>query len=303
MKLQSSLALLLAGVAVKAAPPPLRFQNAEAAPLADLTTEDFQTIQHQFKETFEHATEHFSPPDTPTSNLDDESEVSIPNPFPHHPPVVIDFSHLTILEIINASLGHHHEEEHRKIEPRFRLFGGGDDSPAKDPSHLPLHRLAWLVNFSSETQEYLKGNGEFELLADRRFTNFDFACDTDITLLAPDDQALTPPHRRGGEHDHAQGHIEPMFFSADRHDLDKSHLAHPFHSKEFSPEKLHKLSGGDEDDKDKERKREIFRKIISYVGKCTFHFRALRIRSSQPDAYFLLRRPCSPGSSTRTRSR
>ena len=94
----------------------------------------------------------------------------------------------------------------------------------------------------------------------------------DITLLAPDDQALTPPHRRGGPHEHHAHHLRPRLFgSRDSLDFDKSHVAHPFHSKEFTPKKLQKLASVSEDGDDedeKERKREIFRKIISYVGKC-----------------------------------
>lgn len=63
--------------------------------------------------------------------------------------------------------------------------------------------------------------------------------------------------------------MQPVDFPAP----DKSHVAHPFHSKEFAPANLRKLAidddDADDDDKDdKERKREIFKKIISYVGKC-----------------------------------
>lgn len=68
---------------------------------------------------------------------------------PHHPPPVIDLSHLTILEIINASLHHHDHDKHHK------MTGGSDGPPPADPSHLPLHRLAWLVNASTQAQQAL----------------------------------------------------------------------------------------------------------------------------------------------------
>lgn len=166
----------------------------------------------------------------------------LPNPFPGHrdgPDSTLDFSHLTILEIVNASLGRHHEHGETRFSPAV--------IDVKDPSHLPLHRLAWLVNFSIETQEYLQKD--------------------DITLLAPDDRALTPPHRR--EHPHDSFELFPFEHYSESVDFDKSRVAHPFHAREFSPKKLRKLASVSEDgdDKEKERKREIFRKIISYVGK------------------------------------
>ncbi|GAA6010688.1 hypothetical protein JCM11491_002897 [Sporobolomyces phaffii] len=236
MRVYTSTFLLAAAVAASAAPQGLNFQDSgpQQQILQDLSAADFQNVQDALKDAFEEATSHRVPPLAPIHR----ESVSIPNPFPHPPPT-LDFSHLSILEIINASLGHHHEHEHGKFAPTV--------IDEKDPSHLPLHRLAWLVNFSTETQEYLKGD--------------------DITLLAPDDQALTPPHRRDGpELDHP--HYRPPHTEA--LDLDRSHVDHPFHSEEFSPRRLRQLAeiGGDkDDDKDKERKREIFRKIISYVGK------------------------------------
>ncbi|GAA5878519.1 hypothetical protein JCM16303_002107 [Sporobolomyces ruberrimus] len=228
MKLHAPTALLLAAVAVNAAPS--RLASSPQQVLQALSIDDFQRVQEAIKDSFEHAADRRVPGPATIQ----EEAVSIPNPFPHGPPPVIDFSHLTILEIVNASLGHHdHEHGDGHLRPTV--------IDEKDPSHLPLHRLAWLVNFSSETQEYLKRD--------------------DITLLAPDDQALTPPHRRGGEHPHGIEHSE-------YHDFDKSHVAHPFHSKEFSPKHLHALASvSEDDDEDKERKREIFRKIISYVAK------------------------------------
>jgi hypothetical protein len=99
---------------------------------------------------------HDRPPPAPIAEDEDSM---LPNPFPHHSPPTLDFSHLTILEIVNASLGHHHDHEHKHGSDRI--------APAvideKDPAHLPLHRLAWLVNFSSETQEYLKKDGKLRI--------------------------------------------------------------------------------------------------------------------------------------------
>ncbi|GAA5907633.1 uncharacterized protein JCM6883_001841 [Sporobolomyces salmoneus] len=240
--MKSTLALLVAALAVNAAPQRRTFQDSspQQQVLQDLSTEDFQHVQDALKDSLEQFANRRPGPAVEVT----KESFSIPNPFPgHHSDSTLDFSHLTILEIVNASLGHHHHGHHEegKIAPTV--------IDEKDPAHLPLHRLAWLVNFSSETQEYLRGD--------------------DITLLAPDDQALTPPHRRGGQGDHDHPH---HFVNGphDSLDLDKSHVPHPFHSKEFSPEHLHELassSEGDDDDKEKERKREIFRKIISYVGK------------------------------------
>ncbi|GAA6063119.1 hypothetical protein JCM10212_002322, partial [Sporobolomyces blumeae] len=248
MKLHPSLALVGACVtlarAAPSSPPPFVVQDGSAIPaaprrLADLTPDDFHAVQDSLKSAFEHAS-------SAANALKDEAStgdrsISVPNPFPpHSPPPILDFSHLTILEIVNASLGHHHDDGHE-------AQATAED---RDPAKLPLHRLAWLVNFSDEAQEYLKGK--------------------DITLLAPDDGALTPPHRDRGRGPH---HRRRASFERDDDDVDpdKSTLSHPFHSREFSPDKLARLAssghGHDGDDKDREKKREIFKKIIAYVGK------------------------------------
>lgn len=248
MKLHPPISLLVAAAVVNAAPQRFNFQDSgpQQQVLQDLNTEDFQQIQNALKDTFEQVTHQRSPP---PASIEREEVSILPNPFPHHggPDKTIDFSHLTILEIVNASLGHHHDHEH----DNGRFVPAVIDEKDPSPSRLPLTRLAWLVNFSSETQEYLKKD--------------------DITLLAPDDQALTPPHRRGGPHEHHEHHLHPRFRGPHESlNFDKSHVAHPFHSKEFTPKKLQKLASVSEDGDDedeKERKREIFRKIISYVGK------------------------------------
>ncbi|GAA5829746.1 hypothetical protein JCM3766R1_001290 [Sporobolomyces carnicolor] len=246
------LSLVLAAATAHAAPQLLNFQDSPARldleqPLRELSTDDFGRVQEAIHDSFAPIEDRRRP--SPAYRIDESSPISSPQiGFPHPPggpPPTLDFSHLSILEIVNASLHRHHDHPH----------GEGDSfSPTvideKDPAHLPLHRLAWLVNFSSDAQEYLQRD--------------------DITLLAPDDQALTPPHQRGrgGPRDGHRAWMQPVDFPAP----DKSHVAHPFHSKEFAPANLRKLAidddDADDDDKDdKERKREIFKKIISYVGK------------------------------------
>jgi len=60
------------------------------------------------------------------------------------------------------------------------------------PRWPPLQRFAWLVNASIESPFT-------ELIADEKAS---------VTLLAPDDESLTPPHRRG-EHGHGPPHGPP----------------------------------------------------------------------------------------------
>lgn len=188
----------------------------------DLTVDEFQAVQHALKDSLERAVDSATHLIQDTFGLaaadDDDEPVSgneLPRPhFPSHPlpPPVIDLKEYTVFEIVNASLEHHHhrcghhrgdsepdaEEEHHMVRRKirkglaalFRPTEGGDhdgDEHKPDPSHLPLHRLAWLANFSSEAGDLLKQDGP-------------------ITLLAPDDAALTPPHRghgRGGHHAHS----------------------------------------------------------------------------------------------------
>lgn len=97
---------------------------------------------------------------------------------PHRPPPVLDFSDYTILEILNASLHHHPEHDHKADVdaaelPKWKLPwspkqpqhhpGGGEHE--HDPKYLPLHRLGWFVNQSEEAQKVL-GKGEFAARAD-----------------------------------------------------------------------------------------------------------------------------------------
>lgn len=96
------------------------------------------------------------------------------------------------------------------------MVNDDDESPAS----LPLHRLAYIVNRSSEARENLRKAHS-------------------VTLLAPDDQSLTPPPRKNDDH------------SADTAEDDES--VHPFHS-------------FDKNDDDEERKQR-FARIVAYILK------------------------------------
>ncbi|GAA5862027.1 hypothetical protein JCM1840_006912 [Sporobolomyces johnsonii] len=256
MKLHTSLALLGAAALTTAAPPPLVVQTSDSIvelaaqpPLADLTVDDFQAVQSAIKETIDKAAHLLG--------LDDDRFVEAQEQAGElHPPHFLNFSDYTILEIVNASLGHHgeHEKSDREgdkdtVWPRPPFPNGHEH----DPKYLPLHRLAWLVNFSSDAQELLKQDG--------------------ITLLAPDDHALTPPHRRrhhGPHHkqaDYAVPSEQPEnVFAAEQADLESfAALPHPFHSHEFSPKKLGKLMASDAEGDDEKKK--LIQKIIAIFGK------------------------------------
>lgn len=85
---------------------------------------------------------------------------------PHHPPPVADFSDYTILEILNASLHHHPDHDHKdKVDaaelPKWKLPWTPKNPQhhpherEHDPKFLPLHRLGWFVNQSEEAQKAL----------------------------------------------------------------------------------------------------------------------------------------------------
>ncbi|BGP24601.1 flocculin [Rhodotorula toruloides] len=261
------------------AAPPFVLQDARlptrpaAERLADLTPNDFHAIQDALRESFEHLVDEGKRlvQDTFEAFEDDlvktqDDRIHPPHPPSHPiPPPVIDLSKYTILEIVNQSFHRHHEHEDSEVHLVDRMLreglaarrpckhartveGKGERSDEHD-HQLPLHRLAWLVNFAPEAAKLLERDG--------------------ITLLAPDDMALTPPHRRnGGGHHGFAG--EPERSVEDMMAATLSERSHPFHSHEFSPEKLAKLAASDDDDDDdddgKEEKKRIFRKIIALVG-------------------------------------
>ncbi|GAA5966097.1 hypothetical protein JCM21900_006444 [Sporobolomyces salmonicolor] len=261
MKLPTSLALLGAAAITRAAPPPFVVQNpnsivepAAQPPLADLTVDDFHAVQSAIKESVDNLLRLED-----DRVVEDEQQAGeLDSPQPHHPPHFLDFSDYTVLEIVNASLGHHHEHEKsdregEKEEPAAWPRSPFPEGHEHDPKYLPLHRLAWLVNFSSDAQELLKQDG--------------------ITLLAPDDHALTPPHRRHhrgpprAQTDYDVPSEEPEnVFAAEKADLERfAALPHPFHSHEFSPKKLSTLMASDAEGDDEKKK--LFQKIIAIFGK------------------------------------
>lgn len=269
------------------APPRADDAAAAAHRAADLTVDDFQAVQHAIQNSLEHAVQgakhlvedslHQGAAD---ADDDEDDEVSsLPHPPTHPlPPATIDLKDYTIFEIVNASLGHHHDHhDHHDHGARGRdaewrsspsvpaprkirqglasLFAGSEQDVGEDkpnPHTLPLHRLAWLANFSTEAGDLLKQDGP-------------------ITLLAPDDAALTPPHRKHEDED-SDGDFDyfrpSMLAMGDFDELFTEAAPHPFHSKPFSPKKLAKLAahGGDGDD-DHEHKKEMFKKLIAIVLK------------------------------------
>lgn len=159
---------------VAALPPPFVVQgDAGLNTLADdesvlpqLTSDDFKSIE-QVKETVQHEAESILDRIlSQVKHLTEEIAVESDSPAaereadgdllpPHHPPAVIDFSHLTILEIVNASLGRHEhfEEEHEFDDETASTI---EHHHPHDPKDLPLHRLAWVVNRTTEVHKLLE---------------------------------------------------------------------------------------------------------------------------------------------------
>ncbi|GAA5822561.1 hypothetical protein JCM3770_006312 [Rhodotorula araucariae] len=224
--------------------------------LDDLTVEDFQTVQDALKGSLEHALDAGQRlVDDAFDLFDEKATAEAPHHPPTHPlpPLFLDFSEYTILEIVNSTYRkHHHDGPHldrlsRKLRKGLGLApsDGNDDGDKHKPSpeHLPLNHLAWLINFSPDAAKLLEGD--------------------DITLLAPDNHALQNPHKRR-EHGDKFGRLEDAV-REDKADRFTVQAQHPFHSHELSPKKLAELADSG-DDKDEERKR-LFKQIIAYVGK------------------------------------
>jgi len=181
MRPQYFTSLLLVGVAL-AAPPPFLVQGsqqlnlpASEAELPHLSAEQFLDIErvkakaeqvmhslvYRLEET---ATQMKEDVAQPVQGVDEAAATGrLP---PHHPPSVIDFSDYTILEILNASLHHHPDHEHRDQAdaenlPKWKLPWTPKQPQhhphehEHDPKYLPLHRLAWFVNQSEEGQKAL----------------------------------------------------------------------------------------------------------------------------------------------------
>ncbi|BGP16074.1 hypothetical protein JCM10213v2_004068 [Rhodosporidiobolus nylandii] len=229
-----------------------RLPDAAAAQLPDLMVEDFQSAQQHIAESLEQAVEGGRRLVSETFNLVEEalSDIDPPHKFPIPP--FIDLGKYTVKEIVLRAGEHDEELSFEGFGRKLRrgAFPGqfDDDNKADgkhhehDPKHLPLHKLAHLARFSPEFADSLDQD--------------------DITFLAPDDWALTPPHKRP----HPGAHISD--FETDEENPPVASALHPFHQRELSPKGLRKLAetalDGDEDD---EKKKELFRKIIAYIGK------------------------------------
>ncbi|KAL8292754.1 hypothetical protein RQP46_001366 [Phenoliferia psychrophenolica] len=251
-----SLALLLC-TSLALAAPPFVVQNQQAAigrptssdsasdSLPPLRVEDFLAIESS--KAHSHAGKKGSFNSDPSAQVVADGGAS---DVVEHPPVYLDFSSFTILEILNASLHHHpshppHDHEHGQddAEPAESIWPHlpWPNHPVTDPSQLPLHRLGWLVNRSSEAQQALSKDG--------------------ITLLAPDDLALTPPHRRDPHHGHASGESDPHagIGEGDHEVEEEQPVPHPFHSDELDFESDSSVV--------ETNRSAIFSKIIGYVLK------------------------------------
>ena len=90
------------------------------------------------------------------------------------------------------------------------------------PRWPPLQRFAWLVNASIESPFT-------ELIADEKAS---------VTLLAPDDESLTPPHRRG-EHGHGPPHGPPHHGHDHEHEGPHGPRHGPGHEHEHTPASQH----------------------------------------------------------------
>ncbi|GAA5999059.1 fasciclin domain-containing protein [Rhodotorula paludigena] len=262
--------------AALAAPPFVLQSDAAAASqhrLADLTVDDFHAVQHAFAEAYEGAVDEAKNVVHDTFGLVHAEEDDEPH-HPTHPlpPPVLDFRDYTVLEIVNASYHKHHDGgEHeglrnggflRKLRKGLGFTLDGIEPHKPKPEDLPFSHLAWLLNFSPEAAKLLEQD--------------------DITLLAPDNHALTPPHKRREHGVHGPPHgpgrdrfaklsdavdAAPQFVHPESPFARQLEAApHPFHSREFSPKKLAKLAENEGDDHDEEKKR-LFRMIIAYFGR------------------------------------
>lgn len=171
---------------------------------------------------------------------------------------ILDFSDYTIPEILNASLHHKHpvgplrggtdDELTAAIQEHSTNWPWHHDEPT-DPSQLPFHRLASLVNRSESAVEALSKDG--------------------ITLLAPDDYALTPPDKREHHEKKDEAWILPAFESDEG--IGEEHpLPHPFFSHELRGKTCKRVVTTL--DEDEERKERIAR-IIGFLIKCTSRVR------------------------------
>lgn len=201
-----------------------------------LSLSDFQTIQESLLETL--TTPHHSSHKFLSTAEEEEDK--------NHG--IVDFSDYTILEILDLAAkapqkDHDHHKEPREVKSKFTWpwKKPASRAPPSHPSELHLHKLGHLVSRSEFAQNNLAAEG--------------------ITLLAPSDEALTPPHRRGEGRDHHDHHDHKQH--REESQLDRV-LPHPFHSNELTlPTAGMTFDGSDDEDK-----KERINKIIGYVLKC-----------------------------------
>jgi hypothetical protein len=165
--LLNTIALLFeaATLAFALPPPPFVVQGDQAlnlgdAPVPELAIDDFLSIERAkiaLKGTVNTLLE--------TASTFDEDSVAGPHYPLHHSAPVLNLSDYTILEILNASL--HNNISHATTPtdlPRCKppAWSQPYRDPA-DPVFLPLHRLAWIVNRSTEAQESLRKSEKLKL--------------------------------------------------------------------------------------------------------------------------------------------
>lgn len=160
------------------------------------------------------------------------------NELHHHPhlPEPIDCSKYTIGEVLEWTLAH---------TPK----PSGDDS-----HHAPsLHRLAWLVNISHPVKEALSDPN------------------ADLTLFAPDDEALTPPWKR--KHHSENKHSKHAYETTQGQTLDDE-ASHVFwdaletiENEFYHPHERHVNLEAGLDNDDKEKKKKFFLHAIELVLK------------------------------------
>lgn len=158
---------------------------------------------------------------------------------PHHDPLAkpIDCREFTIGQILNWTLHHTPKpESHHEHSP-------------------PLYRFAWLVNTSQAVQETL------------------YDPHADLTLFAPDDEALAPPSKRKHHHHH------PILDSYHSNSIDKASYGedtHPFWDAiEAIRSDPHRHQSSDEhhpqDDEDEDPKKlklvKFYLRVIEFVLK------------------------------------
>ncbi|KAM0787737.1 hypothetical protein ACM66B_003794 [Microbotryomycetes sp. NB124-2] len=271
MKVHHAIArVLITGAAfVAAAPsPPFVVQHdAMAAPDADpspprqLDTVGFQVIERlkQTAESLENKLEalieRVIDREHEHDALSSSSRPHLPLP-PHHPPLEIDLSHLTIADILKQALVKHddHHDGHHDHDDDEDAAAWRAIAHSPDAKHLPLHKLAWAVNISADAQKALAKDK--------------------ITLLAPTDRAIGgPPPRHRRPHPDFDG--PSTEFDAEI-DIEEDAIGHfnPFEAM-LRPEhwpvehpfvaNFDDKGHDDNDDDERKRRREIFAKIVTYI--------------------------------------